>query len=121
MCATVAGTPSLFRRKSITRYRRLLPPPWWRVVIRPWTLRPALLRPLATSDFSGLLRVSSSKLDTLAPRRPGGARVVELALVELDRVAGAGRADGERALHRDQAVVAERQQLDEPVDRELAR
>ena len=27
MCATFAGTPSLFRRKSTIRYRRLVPPP----------------------------------------------------------------------------------------------
>ena len=40
-------------------------------MIRPWTLRPALLRPFASSDFSGVARVSSSNVDTLAPRRPG--------------------------------------------------
>ena len=39
--------------------------------------------------------------------------------VELDRVARAGRADRERALHREHELVVERQQLDEPVDREL--
>jgi len=39
--------------------------------MRPWTLRPALLRPFLTSDFSGVPRVTSSKVDTLAPRRPG--------------------------------------------------
>src|SRR5947209_16008425 len=71
MWATLAGTPSLLRRKSTTRYRRLVPPPWWRAVIRPCVFRPALLRPLATRDFSGVERVSSSKLDTLAPRLPG--------------------------------------------------
>src|SRR5262245_25972951 len=71
MCATCAGTPSFSRRKSITRYRRLLPPPWWRVVTRPWVLRPARFRPLATSERSGLERVTSSNEDTLAPRRPG--------------------------------------------------
>ena len=70
MCATLAGTPSLSRRKSITRYRRLLPP-WCRVVTRPCELRPARLRPFATSERSGLPRVISSKEDTLAPRRPG--------------------------------------------------
>ncbi len=41
--ATLAGTPSLLRRKSITRYRCLCPPPWWRVVMRPLALRPAFL------------------------------------------------------------------------------
>src|SRR5512132_4402532 len=39
--------------------------------MRPWVFRPALFRPFATRDFSGLDRVSSSKLDTLAPRLPG--------------------------------------------------
>ena len=37
--------------------------------------------------------------------------------VELDRVARPGRADGERALHRDQELVVERQQLHDAVDR----
>src|SRR5438552_18553781 len=71
MVATLAGTPSLFLRKSTIRNRRLLPPPWWRVVIRPLEFRPARSRPLATSDFSGWSRVISSNPDTLAPRRPG--------------------------------------------------
>src|SRR5262245_48846118 len=72
MCATFAGTPSFSRRKSITRYRRLLPPPWCRVVTRPCVvLRPARFRPLATSERSGLDRVISSNEDTLAPRLPG--------------------------------------------------
>ena len=39
--------------------------------MRPCTLRPALLRPFVTSDFSGVERVISSKVETLAPRRPG--------------------------------------------------
>ena len=44
MCATLAGTPSLSTRlKSIRRYWRLWPPPWCRVVIRPWALRPPFL------------------------------------------------------------------------------
>ena len=42
-------------------------------------------------------------------------------VVELDRVPGAGRADGERALHREHELVVERQQLDEAVDGELVR
>src|ERR687890_2336307 len=72
MCATVAGTPSLsLRRKSISRYARLCPPPWWRAVTLPWTLRPP--RPCSgrTSDFSGWSRVTSAKSATLEPRRPG--------------------------------------------------
>src|SRR5438445_11550342 len=71
MWAALGGPASLLRRKSTTRYRRLVPPPWWRAVIRPCVFRPALLRPLATRDFSGVDRVSSSKVDTLAPRLPG--------------------------------------------------
>src|SRR5687768_12556191 len=64
--------PSLsFRRKSISRYARLWPPPWWRVVTRPWTLRPPLLCSGRTSDFSGESRVISAKSATLEPRRPG--------------------------------------------------
>src|SRR3954454_1952067 len=72
MCATLAGTPSLSaRRKSITRYARLCPPPWCRAVTLPWTLRPP--RPCSgrTSDFSGWSRVTSAKSATLEPRRPG--------------------------------------------------
>src|SRR3954447_13462751 len=72
MCATVAGTPSLsLRRKSISRYARLWPPPWCRVVTLPWTLRPPLECSGRTSDFSGVERVISAKSDTLEPRRPG--------------------------------------------------
>src|SRR3954463_15458955 len=72
MCATLAGTPSLsWRRKSMTRYERLWPPPWCRAVTRPCTLRPPLPCSGRTSDFSGSLRVISTKSDTLEPRRPG--------------------------------------------------
>src|SRR3954469_25890300 len=72
MCATFAGTPSLSaRRKSMTRYARLWPPPWCRVVTRPCTLRPPLLCKGRTSDFSGVDRGISAKADTLEPRRPG--------------------------------------------------
>src|SRR5919112_2364765 len=72
MCATLAGTPSLsLRRKSISRYCRLWPPPWCRVVMRPWTLRPPFLGSGTSSDFSGVDRVISAKSETLEPRRPG--------------------------------------------------
>src|SRR4030095_12678300 len=72
MCATLAGTPSLSaRRKSITRYARLCPPPWCRVVIRPVLFRPPRECSGRTSDFSGSSRVTSTKSATLAPRRPG--------------------------------------------------
>src|ERR671931_341809 len=39
--------------------------------MRPAWFRPARLRPLARSDFSGRLLVTSSKPETDAPRRPG--------------------------------------------------
>src|SRR6476646_2723344 len=72
MCATLAGTPSLsLRRKSITRYARLWPPPWCRVVIRPVLLRPPLLCSGRTRDFSGAVRVTSTKSATEEPRRHG--------------------------------------------------
>src|SRR5438445_1154848 len=95
MCATLAGTPSLFRRKSITRNRRLFPPPWCRVVMRPCAPRPARLRPLPTKDLSGLARVISSNDETLEPRRPGVVGLYFLTamvgslpgLEDLDRVA----------------------------------
>src|ERR1700733_8353215 len=72
MCATLAGTPSLSaRRKSISRYARLCPPPWCRVVIRPCTFRPPWPCNGRTRDFSGSERVTSEKSAPLAPRRPG--------------------------------------------------
>src|SRR5690554_1817164 len=71
IAATVAGTPSLWRRKSMTRYLRLCPPPRCRLVIRPWTLRPAFLGRGASSDFSGDDRVMVAKSLTDPPRRAG--------------------------------------------------
>src|SRR6266545_1148425 len=72
ICATLAGTPSLScRRKSISRYCRLWPPPRCRVVIRPCELRPPVECSGRTSDFSGWSRVTSTKSATLDPRRPG--------------------------------------------------
>src|SRR3990172_1706712 len=100
ICATFAGTPSLFRRKSINRYRRFVPTPWRRAVMRPWLLRPACLRPFATSFFSGFERVISSNEDTLAPRRPGvvglylrTATIASLRLEDLDGIALGERDD----------------------------
>src|SRR5262245_66252375 len=69
--ATLAGTPSLSRRKSMTRYFRLWPPPRWRDVIRPYELRPPVRGFGLVSDFSGLLLVISEKSDTVWNRRPG--------------------------------------------------
>src|SRR5690242_17217233 len=68
---TFAGTPGLLRLKSMIRYIRLWPPPRWRVVTRPWLLRPACFCNGSTRLFSGLLRVISSKVETDIPRRPG--------------------------------------------------
>ena len=72
MCATLAGTPSLSqRRKSMSRYWRLWPPPLCLVVMRPVLLRPPVLCSGRSNDFSGVDRVISAKSATLAPRRPG--------------------------------------------------
>src|SRR5689334_513362 len=71
IAATLAGTPSLRRLKSMTRYRRLCPPPMWRVVIRPRLLRPPVLVIFLVSDFSGRSRVTSSKSEVVTKRRPG--------------------------------------------------
>src|SRR5438094_338346 len=100
MEATLAGTPSLFRLKSIRRYCRLCPPPWWRAVIRPWSFRPARFRIPTVKPFSGFVRESSEKSETLAPRRPGvvglylrtGIGLRTLRLEDLDGVA-AGQGD----------------------------
>src|SRR6266481_7818544 len=40
MASTLAGTPSLSRRKSILRYCFLWPPPRCHMEISPWLLRP---------------------------------------------------------------------------------
>src|SRR6056297_570386 len=72
ICGTLAGTPSLSARlKSMMRYARLCPPPWWRVVILPELLRPPFLGKGRTKDFSGSDRVTSTKSEALEPRRPG--------------------------------------------------
>src|SRR2546423_4341744 len=71
IAATLAGTPSLRRLKSILRYRRLAPPPRWRDVLRPRALRPPLLVRPSTSDFSGSSRVTSAKSGYVEKRRPG--------------------------------------------------
>src|SRR3954449_4440922 len=71
IAATLAGTPSLRRLKSILRYRRLAPPPRWREVTRPYELRPPVFLVPSTSERSGSVRVTSSKSDQVANRRPG--------------------------------------------------
>ena len=67
----LAGMPILLRFQSMIRYRRLWPPPRWRVVMRPLLLRPAVFFSGSVSDRSGLVLVISSKVATDMPRRPG--------------------------------------------------
>ena len=71
MAATLAVTPSLVRLKSMTRYCCLWPPPRWRDVLRPWTLRPPVFGLGASSDFSGFDLVISEKSETVWKRRAG--------------------------------------------------
>src|SRR5919204_1026913 len=99
IAATFAGTPSLRRLKSMTRYRRLCPPPWWRVVTRPLTLRPPVFFTGAVSDFSGSDFVISSNEDTDMKRLPGLVGLYFLSAIRLEllgrsgsrRLRGAGR------------------------------
>ena len=70
--STMAGTPSLSRRKSICRNCRLWPPPRCRAVILPWLFRPPLRFFGRSRPFTGLAPgVNSAKSLTVAPRRPG--------------------------------------------------
>src|SRR3954471_13049168 len=71
IAATRAGTPSLVRLKSILRYRRLAPPPRWRAVLRPLTLRPPDFLSPSVRDFSGSSRLISAKSGYVVKRRPG--------------------------------------------------
>src|ERR1700730_16323057 len=71
MAATLAGTPSLSRRKSMVRYFCLWPPPRWREVMRPYELRPPVLGFERVRAFSGRSRVISAKSETVWNRRPG--------------------------------------------------
>src|SRR4029078_127570 len=100
--ATVAGTPSLLRRKSIRRKRRLWPPPRKRDVMRPKWLRPPVRFIASVSDFSGRLPCDSSeKSGATRPRLPGvvalcGRRPIFLdSLQEFD---GLTRRDGDDGL-----------------------
>ena len=63
IAATFAGTPSFVRLKSISRKRRLCPPPLWRVVMRPLLLRP----PVFLTGRQALLGLRAR--DLLEPRR----------------------------------------------------
>src|SRR6201991_5346296 len=73
IAATLAGTLSLVRLKSTLRYRRLAPPPRWREVLRPLTLRPPDFLSPSTSVRSGVVFVISAKSGCETERRPGGA------------------------------------------------
>src|SRR5689334_25414437 len=69
--ATLAGTSSLFRLKSILRYMILWPPPRWRTVMWPLKLRPACFLRGSSNEVSGGFFVSSSNEEMAAKRRPG--------------------------------------------------
>ena len=68
---TVAGTPVLFRLKSIFRYRFLWPFERKREVMRPLLLRPAVATLCSSRLFSGSSVVMSPKSCVDMPRRPG--------------------------------------------------
>src|SRR5918998_2674356 len=102
IAATLAGTPSLRRLKSILRYLRLAPPPRWREVTRPWVLRPPDLVSPSVRAFSGSSFVTASCCSQVAKRRPGevglcfliAIRLRLLALEELNRIVGMQRHHG---------------------------
>ena len=71
IAATFAGMASFVRLKSISRKRRLCPPPLWRVVMRPLLFRPPVFLTLPVRLFSGFERVISSNPETVMKRRPG--------------------------------------------------
>src|SRR5581483_3451799 len=62
---------SFTRLKSMIQERRLWPPPWWRVVIRPLTFRPPVFLSGAVSERSGSDFVISSNDETVMNRLPG--------------------------------------------------
>ena len=102
MAITVPWMPILLRFQSMIRYRRLWPPPRWRVVMRPLLLRPAVFLSGSVSARSGLVLVISSKVDTDMPRRPAEVGLYVLdwhgALLdpfeEVEPLAGPQRDDG---------------------------
>src|SRR3954470_19448847 len=102
MAATLAGTPSFVRLKSMMRYCCLWPPPRWRDVLRPYELRPPVLGLGASSDFSGLSLVISEKSETVWKRRPAlvglrlrsGMRALLLAVEQRDALSRGESDDG---------------------------
>src|SRR5712691_12938695 len=89
--ATRAGIANLSRRKSMRRYCRLWPPPCQRVVMWPLLLRPPVRFSGSSSDFSGVVFVTSAKSETARNRVAGvtglNCRMPISALEYLDRVA----------------------------------
>src|SRR5438309_2691701 len=69
--ATFAGTPNLSRRKSMRRYCRLCPPPIYRLVMSPLSLRPPVRLSGSSSERSGSVFVMSPKSDTERKRVAG--------------------------------------------------
>src|SRR3954462_1153901 len=68
---TLAGIPAPRGLESALRDRGLAPPPRWREVLRPLTVRPPdFLRP-STSVRSGVVFVISAKSGYETKRRPG--------------------------------------------------
>src|SRR5687768_7692176 len=63
--------PSLLRRKSTMRRWCLWPPPWWRMVTRPWLLRPLPLDCCTVSGQCGSPLCSSGVTTLTSARRPG--------------------------------------------------
>src|SRR5689334_16558914 len=103
IAATLAGMPSRRRLKSTLRYRRLAPPPRWRDVLRPLTLRPPdFLRP-SVSDFSGFDFVISAKSEYVTKRRPGlvglGLRIGICGSAFLEPLEGGEDRDGVALAH----------------------
>src|SRR2546423_10524054 len=103
--ATFAGTPSLLRRKSITRYRCLWPRPRWRDVMRPYALRPPVFGFGFVRRFSGLSLVISEKSDDVWNRRPAlvGLRLrmgMPSAPEDVDAVLAGGEGDDRPLLAR---------------------
>src|SRR3954451_4365791 len=99
--ATLAATPSLVRLKSTMRYCCLWPPPLWRAVLRPWTLRPPVLGFGTTRLRSGSVFVISLKSETVWNRRPAlvglrlrSAMVSSSAFEQLDVIVRVERDDG---------------------------
>src|SRR3954468_19673458 len=100
MAATLATTPSLVRLKSMIRYWRLWPPPMWREVLRPCTLRPPERVRVASRVFSGVDLVTSEKSGDVWKRRPALVGLRERIAIDLsvfeqrDVVAGGQGHDG---------------------------